>query len=339
MPVPQRPIWTRLMYCVYCNEDHDPAEKFSDEHIIPEALGGTKAFAIRVCERINNTVGNEIDEPFIAMFPVNADRFFRNLASHRGTPTLDLSGTTVIDGKERQIQSTVKDGEKVLRLTDTVIEVSKEAGGELITVSADPQLARQILLGKLVAVTKQGKTMSHRDGTPVTPESIDRLIAEQSVSVPQPSVLIKLELRGTDAVRFFCKVALATGFYIAGEPFGRSAVADKLRTTMQSENIQNLPMPGAFWPFYKNAEAFTFFSIRDTHVLAVLPDEPCVLAISLFGGTYGALVPLLESGAFEWPLTREGRVFQISLRDKRFKQWSYGDYLLARPWLPPSTPQ
>ena len=28
------------MYCVYCNEDHDPAEKFSDEHIIPEALGG-----------------------------------------------------------------------------------------------------------------------------------------------------------------------------------------------------------------------------------------------------------------------------------------------------------
>jgi hypothetical protein len=181
--------------------------------------------------------------------------------------------------------------------------------------------------------------MSHREGTPVTPESIDRLIAEQSVSVPQPSVLIKLELRGTDAVRFFCKVALATGFYIAGEPFGRSAVADKLRTTMQSENIQDLPMPGAFWPFSENAEAFTFFSIRDTHVLAVLPDEPCVLAISLFGGTYGALVPLHASGTFEWPLTREGRVFQISLKDKRFKLWSYGDYLLARPWLPPSTPQ
>jgi len=145
------------MYCVYCNEDHDPAEKFSDEHIIPEALGGTKAFAIRVCEKINNTVGNEIDKPFIAMFPVNADRFFRNLASHRGTPTLDLSGTTVIDGKERQIQSTVKDGKKVLRLTDTVIEVSKEAGGELITVSADPQLARQILLGKLEAVTNKAR--------------------------------------------------------------------------------------------------------------------------------------------------------------------------------------
>jgi hypothetical protein len=176
-------------------------------------------------------------------------------------------------------------------------------------------------------------------GTPVTAESIDRLIGEQSVSVPQPSVLIKLELSGTDAVRFFCKVALATGFYIAGEPFGRSAVADKLRTRMRSQNIQDLTMPGAFWPFYKNAEAFKFFSIPETHVLAVLPDEPRVLAISMFGGTYGALVPLHEGGTFDWPLTKEGRVFQISLKDKRFKHWSYGDYLLAQPWLAPSTPQ
>jgi hypothetical protein len=309
------------MYCVYCNEDHQAGEKFSDEHIIPGALGGPKPFAIRVCETINNTVGNEVDKPFIRMFPVNADRFFLNLASHRGLPTLDFSGTTVIDGKERSIQSTVKDGQKVLRLTDSVIEVSQEADRDLITISADPQLARTILLGKLEATRKQGKTMTHRDGTPVTPESIDRLIAEQSVAVPQPSILIKRELSGFDAVRFFCKVALATGFYIAGEPYGRSAVADKLRTTMRSENIRDLPMPGAFWPFYKNAEAFKFFSIPDTHVLAVLPDEPHVLAISLFGGTYGALVPLHESEPAEWPLKREGRVFQISLKDRKFKQW------------------
>ena len=325
------------MYCVYCNEDHDPAVKFSDEHIIPEALGGTKAFAIRVCEKINNTLGNEADAPFIEMFPVNADRFFLNLASHRGSPALDLSGITIIDGKERKIQSTVKDGEKVLKLPKPVIETSQEGGRELITISADPQQAREILLGKLAAATKQGKTMTHQDGTPVTPESIERYIAEHSVAVAQPSILIKLELSGTDAVRFFCKVALATGFYIAGKPFGRSAIADKLRTTMRSENIQDLPMPGAFWPFYKNTEAFKFFSIPDTHVLAVLPDEPRVLAISLFGGTYGAMVPLHEDGTFEWPLAREGRVFQISLKDRQFKQLSYGDYLTARPWRPPST--
>lgn len=194
-------------------------------------------------------------------------------------------------------------------------------------------------MGKLDAATKQGKAMTHEDGTPVTPESIERYIADHSVAVPQPSILIKLQFSGVDAVRFFCKVALATGFYIAGEPFGRSNVADKLRTIMRSENIEDLPMPGAFWPFYKNAEAFKFFSVPDTHILAVLP-EPHVLAISLFGGTYTALVPLHEEGeSYQWPLTREGRVFQISLKDKKFKQWSYGDYLLARLWAPPSMPQ
>ena len=216
------------MYCAYCNEDHQAAEKFSDEHIIPEALGGTRSFTIRTCETINNTIGNEVDKPFISMFPVNADRFFLNLASHRGLPTLDLSGTTVIDGKERSIQSTVKDGEKVLKLTKPVIETLQEPDRDLITISADPQQARQILLGKLEAVTRRGKTMTHQDGTPVTPESIERYIAEHSVAVPQPSILIKLQLSGFDAVRFFCKVALATGFYIAGEPFGRSPVAENL---------------------------------------------------------------------------------------------------------------
>ena len=327
------------MYCVYCNEDHQAAEKFSPEHIIPEALGGTRSFAIRTCETINNAIGNEVDKPFISMFPVNADRFFLNLASHRGPPTLDLSGTTVIEGNERSIQSTVKDGEKVLKLTNAVVETLQEPDRDLITISADPQLARRILLGKLEAATKQGKTMTHQDGAPVTPESIERYIAERSVAVPQPSILIKLQLSGFDAVRFFCKVALATGFYIAGEPFGRSAVAEKLRTTMRSDRIEGLPMPGAFWPFYKSPEAFKFFSIPDTHVLAVLPHEPHPLAISLFGGSYTALVPLQENGVPQWPSQRDGRVFQISLKDKQFRKWSYGDYLLARPWLPPSTPQ
>jgi hypothetical protein len=127
LPAPRGSICVRFyngifaepfMYCVYCNDDHDPAVKFSDEHIIPEALGGTKAFAIRICETINNTFGNDVDKPFIEMFPVNTDRFLLGLPSHRGMPTLDLSGITVVDGKERHIESTVKDGEKVLRLTN-----------------------------------------------------------------------------------------------------------------------------------------------------------------------------------------------------------------------------
>jgi HNH endonuclease len=326
------------MYCVYCNEDHNPAETFSDEHIIPEALGGSKSFAIRVCETINNTFGNEVDKPFISMFPVNADRFFLNLPSHRGMPTVDFSGITVIDGKERHITSTVKDGKKVLRLTKAVTETTHESDRHLVTISADPQEARKILLGRLESAIKQGKAMTHQVGTPVTPASIDRYIAQHSVTVNQPSILIKLQLNGVEAVRFFCKVALAIGFKIAEESFGRFAVADKLRTVIRSENVEDLPMPGAFWPFYKNPEAFNFFSVPDTHVLAVLPDEPHVLAISLFGGSYTALVPLHEPESFEWPLKREGQVFQISLKDKSFKQWSYDDYLLARPWIP-STPQ
>ncbi|HXC62556.1 MAG TPA: hypothetical protein VNV63_07765, partial [Nitrospiria bacterium] len=189
----------------------------------------------------------------------------------------------------------------------------------------------------LKSATEKGKAIKHLDGTPLTPESIDRYITDHSVA-NQPSILLKLDLQGVDAVRFFCKVALATGFYVADESFGRSPVADKLRTVIRSQNIAEELMPGVFWPFHKNTEAFRYFCVPDTHILAILPDPP-VLAISLFGGTYTALVPLHEAGSFEWPLKRDGRVFQFSLKDKQFKQRSYDDYLSARPWLPPSTPQ
>jgi hypothetical protein len=327
------------MYCVYCNENHDPAEKFSDEHIIPEALGGPRSFAIRTCEKINNTLGHEVDDPFMKMFPVNSDRFFGNLQSHRGMPTIDLSGTTILDGKETPIQSTFKDGQKVLKISNPSVEITPEADRDLWKVSGDPQQVKLILLGKLKAVTEKGKTMTHPDGTPVTPESIDRLVAEESVVVPNPSILLKLDLSGFDAVRFFCKVALAAGFYIAGEPFGRSVVAGRLRTTVRSKNIEELPLPGVFWPFVKPNDAFKFFSIPDSHVLAFLPYEQNILAISLFDGSYTALVPLHDEGEQPWLSHGQGRVFQLLLKEKRLKQWSFDEYLLARPWIPSSESQ
>lgn len=318
------------MYCVYCNEDHPADEKFSPEHIIPLSLGGSNAFTIQVCERINNRAGNDIDKPFAAMFPVNADRFFADLASHRGMPMLDLSGKSIIDGKETEIQSTVKEGKKTLRIASPTVETIQQGDRNLTKVFADPEQGKQIILGMLQAATAKGKTMTFVDGTEVTPESLDRYVAENSVATPGPSVVIELDLDGADAVRFLAKVALATGFHIAGETFGRSAIADRLRTVMNSPDVDPKNLPGRFWPFMEETQALDVFCVPESHIIALMPDDPNSLVISLFGGSYTALVPLHSADAPPLLPPRQGKVFQLSFKQKQFKQWTYDEYLLAR---------
>jgi len=42
------------LFCAYCGLDHDQTTPFSDEHIIPYAMGGSDKFTIPVCELSND---------------------------------------------------------------------------------------------------------------------------------------------------------------------------------------------------------------------------------------------------------------------------------------------
>lgn len=246
------------MYCIYCNDNHDEATAFSDEHIIPRALGGLSNFTVRVCEKSNSQLGDRVDGPFIRMFPVNSDRFFLNIPSYRGRPTLDFGGTMIIDGEDRPLRYEVTGSEKLLKLEPSV-DVVKTDTQERLRISGDPMDAKNILLGKLASVGAVGKKLRDELGNVVTKESIEIMIAERSVIHENPSVLMTLHIDPYDAVRFFCKLALATGFYVLGEAFGRSARGQRLRTTMISEN-DKIEDPGLVWPFIQGEpEIFRFF--------------------------------------------------------------------------------
>jgi hypothetical protein len=46
-------------YCPYCNLDD--RKEMTDEHVIPEEIGGRADFTIRVCKRCNNQLGTRVD--------------------------------------------------------------------------------------------------------------------------------------------------------------------------------------------------------------------------------------------------------------------------------------
>jgi hypothetical protein len=322
------------LYCIYCNENHEEGTPFSDEHIVPRALGGLNSFTIRACKTSNSDLGNRVDSPFIRMFPVNSDRFFLDLQSYRGKPTLDLSGTTVIDGNDQVLRYEVKGDERIFKIASPSVEVVKTHDQERLKVSGDPMDVKRILLGKLASAEKEGKTLRDEHGSPLTRESIEAMIDEKSIMHENPSVLMTLQIDSYDAVRFFCKMALAAGFHEFGEPFGRSAVGQKLRLAMVSTNNEDVVPPGIFWPLVdNNQESYRFFKVPETHVLAFVPMEKRPLVITLFGGKYTAAIPLQDDSSQSGVPIQEGRVFQIDLKTKQLKQSSYGEYLLQRPWI------
>jgi len=46
-------------YCVYCNKHH--RGKISEEHFIPQLIGGAECPTILVCERCNSRLGSTTD--------------------------------------------------------------------------------------------------------------------------------------------------------------------------------------------------------------------------------------------------------------------------------------
>lgn len=132
-------------------------------------------------------------------------------------------------------------------------------------------------------------------------------------------------------MRFLCKMALAAGFKELGEAFGRSVVAEILRTELKRAN-DDLSYPGAFWPFVtqEKMELVKPFTVEDSHVIAFLHDEESAVLISLFSGKYHALVPLSNGGALRGGTDQ--KVVRLNLKTKAFVARSLGEYILARPW-------
>jgi hypothetical protein len=85
---------------------------FNDEHIIPQTIGGTRTWIIPVCEKSNSKLGHDVDSPFIDSIFVNNDRLLGNLQSYRSAPTLNLSGTAQIDGRETHVTYKVQGDKK-----------------------------------------------------------------------------------------------------------------------------------------------------------------------------------------------------------------------------------
>ncbi len=322
------------MFCAYCGKGHDESVAFTPEHVVPYAVGGSDAFTIRVCKASNNRLGGSVDKPFAENFVVRSQRFFLGLSGTDGTPpTLDLSGKKQINGKQVDFKYLIhKDGREVLKIASPTVTITAAAGREYWAVSGDPADVRRVLMGKLERLTKKGKQMRDAEGRALGPDELEAYIAAGDVQTLNPGILKTIHFDHAAFTRFFAKLALATGHYVLGESFSRSARAEVLRKAIHPENATETTFSGAHvWPCLSEGVQRLLAPFRqenkNSHILGILRNESPIFVASLFGGI-GAAIPLGDFEKMSVSAARpSGRIFRIELPSRKFHDDALEEYL------------
>lgn len=327
------PPSTGNVYCVYCGLRHDEVTETSREHVIPFALGGSDELTIITCKRQNNELGSDVDAPFIDFFPVQAKRLFLGLESTRGNePMLDLGGKGWIQRKEVPISYSITKDSKELKIARPSIEKTRIGDTEEWHISGDPAAVREILKGKLRKQLKKGKTITLKNGQLLKPEDVDDLIAERKAETLNPSVLKTIPFSYLMPIRFFCKMALAMGYFHLGEIFSRSLYAQKLRRAMRASSLDEIELRGAaIWPETGPVKALVQqFAKPDEHSLVICDGDPPILLISLFG-EFDAILPLSDFLEGVPPVvTGEGTVWRVALPSRKINRTTIEELFLLR---------
>lgn len=322
------------MYCAYCGTEHDESTPFSKEHIIPQALGGPEPLTIPTCKDSNNTLGSQVDAPFMDFLPIRSKRFFLGLESAKGNaPTLDLSGNSSIGGKEVELSYAISQEGKELKIAKPIISKSVGADGrEHWQILGDPAKAREVVVGLIRKRAAAGKTVSLNDGTVVTEQNVDELLGPMQETTQNPSVLKTITFDFRVPIRFFSKLALAMGHFHFGEAFSRSAHAEVLRQAMRIENIQGLKLKGAaIWPATEAVQgALQLFGKEGHHVIAIMEGPPPVMLAILFGDI-GAIIPLGELPPGNVPrLSGEWAIWRVELPSRQLTKLTFYEWAAER---------
>lgn len=96
-------------YCIYSDKEIDE-NKMSKEHIIPKKMGGQLDFGIKVNNKLNNELGNDVDEPFIKdLINQFAIKHYGFKGYSKKEPSAVLKNSELVSGEVADVFFTPKD--------------------------------------------------------------------------------------------------------------------------------------------------------------------------------------------------------------------------------------
>lgn len=123
------------MLCIICREDK---ETMSDEHVIPDSLGG-HYHIFNVCKACNSKMGERVDSPLVNHKLTELYRFAQEIEGKNGNIPNPFSGTFIEErNSEAKARVDVNKEGKLELLYHPVIKLKEEAGiVQIIEISVD----------------------------------------------------------------------------------------------------------------------------------------------------------------------------------------------------------
>ena len=282
-----------MLRCIFCFDplDDTPGANHgkvpSEEHVVPNALGGSRDFStMDVCRTCNSTLGDTVDAAFINSPIVAMLRHQFQTAGYSGTVPDIVLPTRSMDTGEPGRMIFRPDSTVTIRHDPAVIR-DKKGDHEEILVAGHPEDVERILKGivskALANATPEQKTAAS--------SALQKGVAE---AVPELSELYKVPIHvDLDALhRSLVKIAYEFAHVLFGWKWTDSADAVPLRNVAKGlgSKVDIDPILQEIQVGFRRKLPLSDAAATDHHVVAFLPGSPSMVFVSLFGE------PLLTAG-------------------------------------------
>lgn len=352
-------------FCPYCGYDKDES-KFTDEHVIPQALGGnvqpTNPFLLKVCGECNSACGRWIDAPFIRSWLIYNARAGSSTIYYDAAAEPVVSLVFIGQSEEWTAQDPICDF-WLGPTGDSIFHFHKPYPPAPPMVGKPPQFRKQDLDPGSVYVQVVG---THPDWHPILHRSVLKCFAGASwhymnaspaPEIPRPWPEVPHERQGhvdwikalppdvmrkcnlainvTFGDRFLVKLALGFGSTLLDPAFQTSPDAALLRSALWEKNPAErgkLGLRGRGFLDDREMAMNDAIGWKGCHViLAKVVESTLVLYVSFYGSHEAQIVVSTNPDHFRDRILEEGSVWVISPSLRRFAgPMSLTDYITEK---------
>jgi hypothetical protein len=312
------------MFCPYCATEKD-AQEFTDEHVLPRALGGalhpTNPFKLRVCQQCNAIAGLYVDAPVVRSWLLRLARasalidpldpvapamhlqFVGRLEAWEDADTicdywLGPTGDSVFHfHRPYEGESTFVGGRPGLRPADL------DPGVVLVGIVATNPVWHPIIFRSLKDAFDRSKIYAlnaNPRGDDRIPPELERHVAWIESLPPSRRTALSLDLKCGE--RFTAKVALGIGSILLGADYQASSDAALLRKYMRSKDAVeraglNLRGTALLGLAEDETQLLQTFAWRACHTVAVMPVNEQLSCVVVLYGAHPMVINLTSDPA------------------------------------------
>lgn len=278
-----------MTVCILCLEDK-AKEEFNEEHVFPEAIGGSLILRDALCTDCNSWLGHEVDAKLTNYGLVQLVRLALGIKGKSGAVPNPFLNCTDADDPSRKLQYRLdKDGKPCQLYLVPNVDVTKSEEAVTISVALDESDK-----GKLPEILDK---IAKRNNLQIPNEKVDQLLNEP-VRSESPGMQVQFSMHVSNWKKALLKIAYELAYHWLGPAYLKDPGADKLRDALRAEGHYENGKAGigAVVTLAGCQKIVPFWSEdRGTHLAFLMSGGAGLLCYVRLFQSIEALVPISES--------------------------------------------